>query len=82
MTRLIFYPVHYLSMKEDNFFDREDGIGSNFWKFYLIRISFTLGEPISLVKVFRVFRLERILLEGHSVHRVGRCRILAGPACL
>jgi hypothetical protein len=33
-------------------------IGSNFWKFYLIRTSFTLGEPVSLVKVFRLFRLE------------------------
>jgi len=35
-------------------------IGSNFWKFYLIRIGFTLGELVSLVKVFRLFRLERI----------------------
>ncbi len=34
-------------------------IGSNFWKFYLIRTGFTLGEPVSLVKVFRLFRLER-----------------------
>jgi len=31
-------------------------IGSNFWKFYLIRTSFTLGELVSLVKVFRLFR--------------------------
>jgi hypothetical protein len=37
-------------------------IGSNFWKFYLIRTSFTLGEPVSLVKVFRLFRLEWIVL--------------------
>ncbi len=37
-------------------------IGSNFWKFYLIRTDFTSGEPISLVKVFRLFRLERIVL--------------------
>jgi len=37
-------------------------IGSNFWKFYLIRTSFTLGQPVSLVKVFRLFRLERIVL--------------------
>jgi hypothetical protein len=37
-------------------------IGSNFWKFYLIRIGFTLGEPVSLVKVFRLFRLEWIFL--------------------
>jgi hypothetical protein len=37
-------------------------IGSNFWKFYLIRTSFTLGEPVALVKVFRLFRLEWIVL--------------------
>jgi hypothetical protein len=37
-------------------------IGSNFWKFYLIRTSFTLGELVSLVKVFGLFRLERIVL--------------------
>jgi hypothetical protein len=35
-------------------------IGSNFWKFYLIRTSFTLGELVSLVKVFRLLRLEWI----------------------
>jgi hypothetical protein len=40
--------------------DRDYGIGSNFWKFYLIRTSFTLGELVSLVKVFRLFRLEQI----------------------
>jgi hypothetical protein len=34
----------------------------NFWKFYLIRTSFTLGELVSLVKVFRLFRLERFVL--------------------
>jgi hypothetical protein len=54
--------IHYLSMKEDNLFDRDDGIGSNFWKFYLVRMSFTLGEWVSLVKMFRLFRLERIVL--------------------
>jgi len=27
-------------------------IGSNFWKFHLITTSFTLGEPVSLVKSF------------------------------
>ncbi len=32
-------------------------IGSNFWKFYLIKTSFTLWEPVSLVNVFRPFRL-------------------------
>jgi len=45
-------------------------IGSNFWKFYLIRTSFTSREPVSLVKVFRLFRSERIFLWcsecGHS----------------
>jgi hypothetical protein len=35
---------------------------SNFWKFFLIRTSFTLGEPVSLVKVFRLFRVECIFL--------------------
>jgi hypothetical protein len=35
-------------------------IGSNFWKFYLIKTSFTLGEPVSSVKVFRPFTLEQI----------------------
>jgi hypothetical protein len=39
---------------------RDYRIGSNFGKFYLIRTSFTLGDPVSLVKVFRLFRLERI----------------------
>jgi hypothetical protein len=37
-------------------------IGSNFWKFYLIRTGFTLGEAISLVKAFRLFRLKWIVL--------------------
>ncbi len=37
-------------------------IGSNFWEFYLIRTGFTLSEPVSLVKMFRLVRLERILL--------------------
>jgi hypothetical protein len=32
--------------------DKDYCIGSNFWKFYLIRTNFTLGEPVSLVKVF------------------------------
>jgi hypothetical protein len=42
--------------------DRDYRIGSNFWKFYLIRSSFTLVELVSLVKVFRLFRLEGIVL--------------------
>jgi hypothetical protein len=37
-------------------------IGSNFWKFYLVRTNLTLDELVSLVKVFRVFRLEWIIL--------------------
>jgi hypothetical protein len=37
-------------------------IGSNFRKFYLIRTNFTLSELVSLVKVFRLFRLEQIFL--------------------
>jgi hypothetical protein len=37
-------------------------IGSNFWKFYLIKTGFTICEPVTLVKVFRLFRLEWILL--------------------
>jgi hypothetical protein len=38
------------------------GIRSNFWKLYLIRTGFTLGEPVLWVKVFRLFRLERVFL--------------------
>jgi len=34
--------------------DRDYGIGSNSWKFYGIRIDFTLGKPVSLMKVFRL----------------------------
>ncbi len=54
-----------------------------FGKFYLVRTNFTLGELVSLVvKVFRLFRFEWIVL----VFRVGRCTsifsLLAGPACL
>jgi len=39
-------------------------IGSNFWKFYLIRFGFILGESVSLVKVFR---LEWIVLVFRGV---------------
>jgi hypothetical protein len=53
--------------------DRDYCIGSNFWKFYVIRTSFTLDEPVSLMKVFRLFRLERIFLGVQSVNTVGRC---------
>jgi len=37
-------------------------IGSNFWRFYLIRIGFTFDELVSLVKVFRLFRSEWIFV--------------------
>jgi hypothetical protein len=40
--------------------DRNYRIRSNFWMFYLITTSFIFGGLISLVKVFRLFRLERI----------------------
>jgi hypothetical protein len=50
--------------------DRDYHIGSNFWKFYFIKIDFTLDELVSLGKVFRPFKLEHFsfgCLEcGHS----------------
>jgi hypothetical protein len=39
---------------------RDNRIQSNFWKFCLIKTGFTLREPVFLVKVFRLFTLERI----------------------
>ncbi len=60
-------------------------IGSNFWKFYLNRTHFTLGESVSLVKVFRLFRLERIVLVFRVWTQYVRCTtsyLLAGPVCL
>jgi hypothetical protein len=42
--------------------DRDYHIGSNFWKFHIIRTDFTLGELVFLVKVFGLFRLEWIFL--------------------
>jgi len=42
--------------------DKDYSIEYNFWKFYLIRINFTLGEVVSLMKVFRLFRLEWFVL--------------------
>jgi hypothetical protein len=48
-------------------------IGSNFWKFYLIKTSFTLGEPVYLVKMFTLFRLEWIFFGVKSVDTVARC---------
>ncbi len=38
--------------------DMDYCIRSNFWKFYPIKISFALSEPVSLVKMFRLFRLK------------------------
>ncbi len=49
---------------------RDYSIGSNF-----IKTGFTLVEPVSLVKVFRLFRLERIFLGVQSVDRVGQPRL-------
>jgi hypothetical protein len=48
-------------------------IRSNFWKLYLIKTSFTLGESASLVKVFTLFKLEHMFFGIQSVDRVGRC---------
>jgi hypothetical protein len=65
--------------------DRDYRIGSNFWKSYLIKPDFTLGDLVSLVKMFRLFRLEWIFLGVQSVDTVPRCTtscLLAGPACL
>jgi hypothetical protein len=65
--------------------DRDYHIQSNFWKFYLIKTGFTLGEPVSLVKVFRLFKLEQMFFGVESVDTVGICAtpyLLAGPVCL
>ncbi len=53
-----------------------------FGKFYLIRIGFTLGEPVPFVKVFR---LGMNFFGVQSVWIVGRCTtsyLFAGPARL
>jgi hypothetical protein len=53
-----------------------------FGSLYLIRTSFTLGELVSFVKVFRLFRLEPDSFGVESVDTVGRCTtsyLLAGP---
>jgi hypothetical protein len=65
--------------------DKDYRIQSNFWKFYLIRIDFTLGDLVSFVKVFRLFELEQMFVGVQSVDTVGRCTtsyLLARPACL
>ncbi len=64
---------------------RDYRIGSNFWKFYLTKTGFTLGESVSLVNVFRLFRLEWIFFGVQSADMVDRCPtsyLLAGPVCL
>jgi hypothetical protein len=38
--------------------DKDNHIGSNFWKFYLIKINFRVHKLVSLVKVFILFSLE------------------------
>jgi hypothetical protein len=40
--------------------DKDYRIGSNVSKFYLIEIGFILGELVSLVKMFRLFKLEQM----------------------
>jgi hypothetical protein len=52
--------------------------------FYLIRTGFIFGELISLMKVFRLFRLEQIfwVLSVYTVDRCTTSCLLAGPACL
>jgi hypothetical protein len=49
--------------------DRDYSIGSNFWKFYLVKTGFTLGELVLLVKEFRLFRLEQIFFVVQSVKK-------------
>ncbi len=48
-------------------------IRSSFWKFYLIRIGFTLREPVLLVNVFRLLDWNGFFLGVQSVDTVGRC---------
>jgi hypothetical protein len=54
-------------------------IGSNFWKFYHIRTSFTLREPVFLVKVFRS---EPIFLAFRVWTQCTASYLLGGPVCL
>ncbi len=61
-------------------------IGSKFWKFYLIKAGFILREPVSLVKVFRLFRLEQTDFLVFRVWTqevdVQTSYLWQGPACL
>jgi hypothetical protein len=63
-------------------------IWSKFWKFYLITTCFTLSEPISLVKMFILFRLECIFLvfrvwtqqvEMYNILSIGRASVFVMP---
>jgi hypothetical protein len=85
----VFYFIHFsqISFVGPWCGDRDYRIGSNFWKFYLIRTGFTLGEPVSLVKKTCSDCLDRnwIFFGVQSVDTVSRCttsNLLAGPACL
>jgi hypothetical protein len=56
-----------------------------FRSFTLLELVSHLGEPVSLVKVFRLFKLEQMFFGVQSVDTVGRCTtsyLLAVPACL
>jgi hypothetical protein len=66
---------------------RDYCIGSKFWKFYLIKAGFILGELVSsLVKVFRLFRLEQTDFLVFRVWTqevdVQTSYLWQGPACL
>jgi len=65
--------------------DRDYHIGSNLWKFYVVRTGFILDKQVFWVKVFRLFRLEWIFFGVESVDTGNRCRtsyLFAGPACM
>jgi hypothetical protein len=53
--------------------ERDYRIQSNFWKFYLIKTDLTLGEPVSLMKVFGLSKLEQMFFGVQSVDIVSRC---------
>jgi hypothetical protein len=57
--------------------DTDYRIGSNFWKFYLIRT----GELGFLVKVFRLFRSERSFLVFRVCTQCTTSYLLAGLVC-
>ncbi len=61
--------------------DKDYSIEYNIWKFYLTRIGFTLAEVVSLVKLFRLFRLEWVVLV-FRVWTQSASYLLTGPACL